>query len=98
VAIVLDFADLSGKKVICAGAYILGEAKGGEVDTATWQITHLYVKLSDTAATELGFKKRFRSSTVCMPVKMIHAVADVINVSPSLKEISESSEITECKH
>jgi sporulation protein YlmC with PRC-barrel domain len=92
----MDFSNLSGKKVICAGAYILGEAKGGEVDTTTWKITHLYVKLSDTGASELGFKKRFRSSTVCLPVKMIQAVADVINVAPSLKEISESNEITEC--
>jgi len=93
----MNFERLSGKKVIGAGAYILGEVKGGSVDSATWQITHLYVKLSDKAAVELGFKKRFRSSTVCIPVKMIQAVADVVTVAPSLKELSESKEITECK-
>ncbi|MCL5876226.1 MAG: hypothetical protein M1540_00220 [Candidatus Bathyarchaeota archaeon] len=54
--------------------------------------------MTDTAAEELGFKKRFRSSTVCIPVKMVLAVADVVNLAPSLKELSESNEITECKH
>ena len=93
----MNFESLSGKKVVGAGGYILGEVKGGRVDTATWQITHLYVKLSDKAAVELGFKKRFRSSTVCMPVQMVQAVADVVNLAPSLKELGDSKEVTECK-
>ena len=93
----INFDSLLGKKVICAGAYIVGEVKGANVDTVTWHIPQLYVKLTDTAAEELGFKKRFRSSTVCVPVTMVLAVADVVNIAPSLKELSESNEITECK-
>lgn len=83
--------------MICSGGYILGEVKGANIDTKTWQINQLHVKLSDTASEELGFKKRFGSSTVCMPVKLVQAVADVVNVAPSLKELSESHEITECR-
>ncbi len=93
----VNFESLLGKKVITAGAYILGEVKGANVDTVNWNVTQLYVKLTDTAAEELGYKKRFRSSTVCVPVKMVLAVADVVTIDSSLKELSESNEITECR-
>lgn len=89
----VDFSTIIGKKVICANGYILGEVKGANIDTKTWQITQVYLKLTDTAAEELGYKKRFRSSNVAMPVKFIKAVADVVTVYPSLKELTESNEI-----
>jgi len=88
---------LVGKKVICAGACILGEVKGADVDTNTWKITQLYVKLTDIAAEELGYKRRFRGSTVCMPIKLVLAVADVVTIDASLKELSTNNEITDCK-
>jgi len=88
---------LNGKKVICAKAYTLGEVKGAEVNTDDWRLTHLHVKLTDQAATELGFKKRFRSSTVCIPVNLIAAVGDVITINKSREELSKTVEITECK-
>lgn len=91
----VNLETLLGKKVIGIGGYILGEVKGASIDTKTWQVAQLHVKLTDNAAEELGFKKRFRSSTVNIPVKMVQAVGDVVNVSPSLKELSETNEITE---
>jgi len=88
---------LNGKKVIGAKAYILGEVKGAEVNTDNWKITHLHVKLTDQAATELGFKKRFRSSKVCIPISLISAVGDFVAISKSLEELSKTVEIVECK-
>ncbi len=93
----INFETLLGKKVIGTGGYIIGEVKGASIDTKTWQIAQLHIKLTDNAAEELGFKKRFRSSMVSMPIKMVQAVGDVVNVSPSLKELTESKEITEFK-
>ena len=87
---------LSGKNVIGAGGSILGEVKGAEVNTSTWQVTHLQVKLSDQASEDLGFKKRFRSSIVCMPVSLVSAVGDVVTVGKSLNELSQNPEISEC--
>ena len=87
---------LSGKNVIGAGGNVLGEVKGAEVNTSTWQVTHLQVKLANQASEELGFKKRFRSSTVCMPVSLVSAVGDVITVGKTLDELSKNPEITEC--
>ena len=93
----MNFDALKGKSVIGSGGYIIGEIKGASIDIKSWQVTHLHVKLTNTAAEELGFKKRFLSSTVCMPTNMVLAVADVVNIAPPLKELSESNEITECK-
>jgi sporulation protein YlmC with PRC-barrel domain len=91
----IDFESLLGKKVIGTGGYILGEVKGASVDTKTWQVIKFHVKLSDAAAEELGLKKRFRSSSVNLPVKLVKAVGDVITISLSMKEMGESTEISE---
>jgi len=88
---------LNGKKVIGAKAYTLGEVKGADVDTDSWKITHLHVKLTDEAATELGFKKRFGSSVVCVPVALITAVGDVVAIDKSAEELRKSREIVEWK-
>ena len=93
----VSFGKLIGKKVITAKTYTLGEVKGAETDTNYWKITHLHVKLTDEAATDFIFKKRFRSSTVCMPVSLVKAVGDFITIDKSLEELSKTLEITECK-
>jgi sporulation protein YlmC with PRC-barrel domain len=94
--ILTSFDALVDKKVICGKGFIIGEIKGANIDTKSWQIKDLYIELTDTAAEELGFKKRFRSSTVCLPTKFVKAVADVVTLLPSLDKLSESNEITEC--
>ncbi len=94
--VLVNVDELSGKNVIGLGGSILGEVKGAQVNTKTWQVTNLEVKLSSVASEELGFKKRFRSSTVCMPVSLVSAVGDVITVGRSLDELSKNPEITEC--
>ncbi len=86
---------ISGKSVIGQGDD-LGEIKVAEVNTNTWNITHLQVKLSSKASDSLGFKKRFRSSTVCLPVSMVSAVGDVVTVNKTLDELSNNQEVTEC--
>jgi sporulation protein YlmC with PRC-barrel domain len=96
-SILISFETVIGKQVIGIGGFIIGEVKGALIDTKTWQVPQLLIKLSDNAANELGFKKRFHSSTVCMPTKMVQAVGDVITIAPPLKELSESNEITEYK-
>jgi len=93
----ISFEIIMGKQVIGTGGFIIGEVKGALLDTKTWQVPQLYIKLTDNAANELGFKKRFGSSIVCIPTKMIQAVGDVITMAPALKELSQSNEITEYK-
>jgi len=61
------------------------------------QRAHLQVKLIDKAATDIGFKKRFRSSTVCMPVALIRAIGEVATIDKSLEELDSTSDIVEFK-
>ncbi len=82
--------------VICAGGFDLGTINGVEMDTVKWQVTQLHVKLSKAASEDLGFKKRFRSSTVCVPVPLVSQVGDNILLNKTLDELSRHPEISEC--
>lgn len=93
----ISFENLVGLKVLTSEAFSLGEVRGALVDTEKWNIKYIHVKINDEAATKLGFKKRFRSSTVCVPINMIVAVGDYVTIGRSLEQLSESQEITECK-
>jgi sporulation protein YlmC with PRC-barrel domain len=93
----VSFDKLSGKFVICAGGFDLGEINEVDIDTDNWKVTHLHVKLSKQASEDLGFKKRFRSSTVCFPVSLVSKVGDNILLNKCLDELSKSQEISECQ-
>ena len=92
----MSFDKLSGKFVICAGGFDLGEVNGVDIDTNTWQVTHLHVKLSKQASEDLGFQKRFRSSTVCVPTSLVSKIGDNILLNKCLDELSKHPEISEC--
>jgi hypothetical protein len=52
--------------------------------------------LSKQASEDLGFKKRFRSSTVCLPTSLVSKIGDNILLNKCLDELSKSQEISEC--
>ena len=93
----INFEEIVGLKVVTSGAHILGEVKGVRIDTATWAIKYLNVKLTGEAAETLGMKKRFGSAKICIPVGMIQAVAHVVTLNKSIEELEKDQEITECK-
>lgn len=96
VTCLVSFDKLSGMYVICAGGFDLGEINGVDLDTSTWQVANFHVKLSKSASENLGFKKRFRSSTVCVPVSLVSKVGDNVLLNKSLDELSRHPEISEC--
>jgi sporulation protein YlmC with PRC-barrel domain len=93
----INFEEIMGLNVVTSGAQIIGEVKGAKIDTTTWRIKFLNVKLTGEAAESLGMKKRFRSPKICIPVHMVQAVGHVVTISRSLDELESSQEITECK-
>jgi sporulation protein YlmC with PRC-barrel domain len=86
-----------GLNVVTAGARIIGKVDGAKIDSTTWEIKYLNVKLTGEAAESLGLKKRFRSSKICIPVHMVQAVGHVVTISRSVEELEDSQEIVECK-
>jgi sporulation protein YlmC with PRC-barrel domain len=95
--ILVSFDKLSGMYVICAGGFDLGTINGVDINTITWQVTHLHVKLSKPACEDLGFKKRFRSSTVCVPTSLVTVAGDNVLLNKSIDELSRHPEISECR-
>ena len=93
----INFEEIIGLQVVTSGAKILGEVKGVKIDTSTWEVKFLNVKLTGEAAESLGMKKRFGSSKICIPVSMVQAVAHVVTISRSMEELESSQEIAECK-
>ena len=93
----INFEKIVGLQVVTSGALIIGEVKGAKIDTDTWVVKFLNVKLTGEAAESLGMKKRFRSSNICIPVSMVQAVAHMVTISRSIAELESSQEITECK-
>ena len=93
----VSFAKIVGMKVISSKARVVGEVKGIEINTDNWRTTHLHVKLADEAAVQLGFKKRFGSSKICLPVSLVKAVGELVTLKSSFEELSSSFNITECK-
>ena len=93
----INFEEIVGLKVVTSVAFILGEVKGAKVDTSTWTIKFLNVRLTGDSAESLGVKKRFRSSAICIPVGMVQAIGHVVTITRSMEELESSQEITECK-
>ncbi len=93
----MTYEKLTGMYVICAGGFDLGNVNGIEINTIDWNVTHLHVKLSKPASEDLGFKKRFRSSTVCLPMSLVAQTGDNILLNKSIDELSRHPEISECK-
>ena len=93
----VTFEKLTGMYVICAGGFDLGNVNGIEINTSTWNVTHLHIKLSKPASEDLGFKKRFRSSTVCLPMSLVAQTGDNIILNKSIDELSRHPEISECR-
>jgi len=81
-------SELNGKKVIGAGAFILGEVEGAEFDAKSWQITDLQVQLTNEAKERFGFKKSTLSHmVVLLPVILVKAVGDVVSLGGSIEEL-----------
>jgi sporulation protein YlmC with PRC-barrel domain len=87
-------SEINGKKVITTDAFNVGKVSGAEMDEQ-WKITHLHVDLSKEATKELGFKKPvFGHITICLPIKLIKGLRDVVTLSETREGLKT---IPECK-
>jgi sporulation protein YlmC with PRC-barrel domain len=93
----ISFDSLTGRNIIGSDGLNIGEVKNAEIDTAKWQITCIIAKLSGKASENLGFKKRFKSSVVCIPVSLVTSVGDVILLGKNMSQLASSTEIYEQK-
>jgi len=89
----MKFSKIDGMKVFSSDAFKVGEVSGAEIHTKEWAITHLYIELSDDAATKLGYKKPFIGHiTICIPVSYVKTVGDVITLNRNMQELTKMPE------
>ena len=78
---------LRGRTVIAADGQAIGEVAALFIDTSTWIIVALQIKLSKSAAEQLGAARGLlRAATFELPVRMIQSVGDTVLLSvPTLE-------------
>jgi sporulation protein YlmC with PRC-barrel domain len=89
----MKISSLNGMKLITTDAYTLGEIEGAEVNTDTWQVTHLHISLTREAGKEMGYKSPVLGHTVlCLPVSFVKAIGHVITLDKTLTELKDTPE------
>lgn len=91
----VEITRLFWKRALTSDNFVLGEVESAELDMNTWQITNLYVGLSDEASTALGFKRPFLGKViVCLPVSEVKTIKDTAVLNKTLEELRS---LKECK-
>ena len=74
--------NLRGRTVVAADGQTIGEVAAVFIDTSTWTIASLKIKLSKNAAEQLGASQSLlRAATIELPVGMIQSVGDTVLLS-----------------
>jgi sporulation protein YlmC with PRC-barrel domain len=87
---VINVEELLGKTVIGSAGNYIGEVNNIDIDSRSWQITHLRIKLSDKAAKEFGVKKTLKSSSIKLPTTLVSDIDVIIRLNWSLGDLKNS--------
>jgi sporulation protein YlmC with PRC-barrel domain len=83
--------DLRGRTVIAADGQAIGEVAALFIDTSTWTIVALQIKLSKSAAEQLGAARGLlRAATFELPVRMVQSVADTVLLTVPTMELRQA--------
>jgi len=83
---------LRGRTVIAADGQAIGEVASVLIETSTWTILSLQVKLTKAAAEQLGaVRGLLRAATIDLPVKAVQSVADTVLLSVPTLELRQTA-------
>ena len=83
---------LRGLTVIAADGQAIGEVAALFIDTSTWTIVALQIKLSKSAAEQLGAARGLlRAATFELPVRMVQSVGDTVLLTVPTLELRQTS-------
>src|SRR6516225_12003863 len=83
---------LRGRTVIAADGQAIGEVSALFIDTSTWMIAALQIKLSKSAAEQLGATRGLlRAATFELPVRLIKSVGDAVLLSIPTLELRQTA-------
>jgi sporulation protein YlmC with PRC-barrel domain len=82
---------LRGRRVIAADGQAIGEVAALFIDTSTWIIVALQIKLSKSVAEQLGAARGLlRAATLDLPVRMVQSVGDAVLLSVPTLELRQT--------
>jgi hypothetical protein len=91
----VEITRLFWKRAFTSDNFDLGEINSADVDMNTWQITNLFINLTDEASSALGFKHPFLGKVmVCLPISTIKSVTDKAVLNQTLDELRS---LKQCK-
>jgi sporulation protein YlmC with PRC-barrel domain len=86
----LSFSCDEEKKVITKDGRELGLLSGAVLDTKTWTVNYLQVRVTKELLAELGKKKPFgKPGTISFPTTAVAVVGDVIQLSVDMKDLPD---------
>ena len=86
----LSDSSLRGLTVLGANGQVIGSIAGMFVDSATWRIETLQVKLRTDVADQLGASHDiFHSASIEVPVRLVQSVGDAVILSVSAQGLRE---------
>jgi len=79
-----------GRTVIAADGQAVGEVAALLLDTATWMIVALQIKLNKAAAEQIGaVRSLIRAATLEVPVRAVQSVGDAVLLSVPTLELRD---------
>ena len=79
---------LRERTVIAADGQAIGEVAALLIDTSTWTVEILQIKLTKSAAEQIGAKGGLlRAATLDLPVRLVQSVADTVLLSVPTSEL-----------
>ena len=73
---------IRGRTAIAADGHAIGQVSDLFIDTSTWTIISLEIKLSKTAAEQLGASRTLlHAATIELPVRLVQSVGDTVLLS-----------------
>ena len=83
------------KKAYTSDNYLLGEIESSDVDLSNWQVTNLYIGLTDEATIHLGFKRPYLGKIhICLPVSTVKTIEETAILN---KTIAELRDLKQCR-
>jgi len=82
---------LRGRTVVAADGQVVGEVAALFIDTSTWSIVALQIKLSKSVAEKLGVAGGLlRAATLDLPIRLVKSVGDAVLLSVPTAELHQA--------
>ncbi|CAM4501508.1 PRC-barrel domain containing protein [Corallococcus exiguus] len=88
----MQFAEsvVQGRVVVAAGGQVLGNVETLSIDSETWKIDSIQVKLTSEASEQFGvYWNYFHAGRIYVPTRLVHSVSDTVLLSVSIDELRE---------